>query len=172
MEEWKQIKGFEAYEISSFGNVRSRRGIQKQRLCTTGRPQASLYKDGKQYQIFNHRLVAEAFIPNPNNKPQIDHIDRNRTNNHISNLRWVSASTNQQNTIKKKHNTSGFKNVFKYEYVGKKVHTIKWFSSFSFNFKKYTSEFFNTTDEAHQWYITHLALLTDQGQDNRLHGDA
>ena len=151
MEEWKQIQGFESYEVSTHGNVRSKRGLLKQRLCTSGRPQASLHKDGKQHQIFNHRLVANAFIPNPDNKPQIDHIDRNRTNNHISNLRWVTQSENQQNTTKKKHNTSGFKSVFKYEYVGTRTHTQKWFSSFSFNHQIFRSQFFDTPEQAYQW---------------------
>jgi len=171
MEEWKPIKDFENYEISSFGRVRSSRGIQKPRLTTRGRLQASLYKDGKQYQIFNHRLVAEAFIPNPENKPQIDHIDRDPKNNNITNLRWVSQSQNLQNTIKRKHNTSGFKNVFKYEYQGKRIHTLKWFSTFRFDNTIYRSDFFDTPQEANEWYCVQLSKLNDAGQDNRTSRD-
>ena len=58
-----------------------------------------------------HRLIAKLWIPNPLNKPQVDHIDRNKMNNTVANLRWVTASENQLNrrpdTIPRSHNTSG-----------------------------------------------------------------
>ena len=63
----------------------------------------------KQKQYKKHRLIAEQFIPNPDNLPQIDHIDHDRKNNRISNLRWVSASTNQ-------YNKTSFKGV-RYEFI-------------------------------------------------------
>lgn len=50
------------------------------------------------HHYFVHRLIAETFIPNPDNKPFVDHIDRNRQNNNVSNLRWVTAEENQNNT--------------------------------------------------------------------------
>ena len=58
-----------------------------------------------------HRLVALHYIPNPENKPCVDHIDRNRTNNHISNLRWVTHLENNQNVGMSINNTSGIKNI-------------------------------------------------------------
>ncbi len=63
--------------------------------------------DGVKRNMRVHRLVAETFLPNDNNLPQVDHIDRNRINNHISNLRWVTHSENMINrdmtNIKKKN---------------------------------------------------------------------
>ena len=60
------------------------------------------FKNPKSHRV--HRVVALHYIPNPNNYPQIDHIDRNKTNNHISNLRWCNNSMNQQNIGLKKNN--------------------------------------------------------------------
>jgi hypothetical protein len=54
-------------------------------------------KDGKPSTKSVHRLVAEAFIPNPDSKAQVDHIDRNKANNVVNNLRWATAFENQQN---------------------------------------------------------------------------
>ena len=62
-----------------------------------------------------HRLLAINFIPNPENLPIIDHIDRIKTNNTLDNLRWTSNSTNQQNTTKRKNNTTGFKHIYTYK---------------------------------------------------------
>lgn len=57
-----------------------------------------VYIGGKKYLV--HRLVAECYIPNPNNKPQVDHINRNRDDNRVENLRWATNSDNQRNTVK------------------------------------------------------------------------
>ena len=114
MEEiWKKIDDYE-YEVSTLGNVR-RIGsdkVLKPGICTGGYYQVSLYKNGKAKSKQIHRLVAIAFIPNPENKVCVDHIDNNRTNNHISNLRWCNISENNCNRAKNcKKNTSGFKGV-------------------------------------------------------------
>jgi hypothetical protein len=58
-----------------------------------------------------HRLVATAFLPNPKNKPCVDHIDNNRTNNNVSNLRWATVQENMMNCKLKSNNTSGTKGV-------------------------------------------------------------
>ena len=58
-----------------------------------------------------HRLLAQVFIPNPENLPLTDHIDQNKINNILDNLRWASHSTNQQNKKKGKRNTSGYYNI-------------------------------------------------------------
>ena len=66
-----------------------------------------------------HRLIALHYIPNPENKPEVDHIDRNKLNNDVTNLRWATISENGQNTAIYNTNISGIKNVF---YANKKQH--------------------------------------------------
>lgn len=88
----KRIKDFEDYSVDHDGNVYSyksgNRHKMKLSLDSKGRYlQVGLSKDGKVYKKLVHRLVAEAFIPNPNNFPEVDHIDKDKTNNRVSNLR-------------------------------------------------------------------------------------
>ena len=71
----------------------------------------SLRKDGNTHPYLVHRLVAEAFIPNPDDKPLVDHIDRNPLNNHASNLRWCSSAENNRNKTKQTNTSSSFKGV-------------------------------------------------------------
>jgi hypothetical protein len=98
MEKWKIIKGYNNYEVSNMGNIRN---IKNKKLLKfsnhKGYNRVGLY-DGfnKKQKIFTaHRLVAEAFIPNPHNKPQVHHRDSVRNNNIISNLEWVTQSENE-----------------------------------------------------------------------------
>ena len=100
-EKWKDIEGYEGlYQISNLGRIRSfynyRRdgtNILKPRL-KRGYYQVGLRKNGERKWHHLHRLVAKAFIPNPNNLPQINHKDENKTNNVIDNLEWCSVSYN------------------------------------------------------------------------------
>lgn len=126
MEEWRDVVGYEMnYQVSSFGNVKS-----KPRQKRTGR---ILKQNIQRYKCVSlsqnnvikthtiHRLVAEAFLLNPENLPEIDHIDRNKHNNAVSNLRWVSKSQNQENRGTPIHNTSGEKYIqTQYRVCGKK----------------------------------------------------
>jgi hypothetical protein len=99
MEEYKSIDGYENYEVSNRGNVRNKKTgrILKLNNEKWGYKTVSLcnFDNKKTFKV--HRLVALSFIPNFDNKPFIDHIDRNKQNNIITNLRWVSTSENGMN---------------------------------------------------------------------------
>ncbi len=104
-EEWRQVVGFEDYEVSDCGEVRN---IKTKRLLTFfqdkgGYYRVSLRKNGQPTNKLVHRIVAEAFLTNPENKPCVDHIDTVRTNNTVSNLRWVTHKENANNELSKKH---------------------------------------------------------------------
>jgi hypothetical protein len=94
MEIWKTVEGLDEYQISNLGNVKSFRLNKSGKAMIARKSQRYLMVKmrGKDKKI--HRLVAETFIPNPDNKPQINHIDGNRHNNHCSNLEWVDTSEN------------------------------------------------------------------------------
>jgi hypothetical protein len=101
-ETWKDIPEFEnLYQVSNLGNVRSSRGkVQKLQVNKFGYLRATLHKNRKEHKIFAHRLVAFAFIPNPENKIEVNHIDGNKQNNRLENLEWNSKSENILNAFK------------------------------------------------------------------------
>lgn len=113
MEEiWKPIKGYEGlYEVSNLGRVKSlsRKSTYTGRMYETKilKPHVNtkmyldvdLCRNGVQKRHRIHRLVAEMFIPNPNNKPQVNHIDCDKSNNRIDNLEWCDNSENQKHAF-------------------------------------------------------------------------
>lgn len=102
---WKDIKGFEnLYQINEKGEVFSlkTRRLLKPQIGTHGYLVITLRRDGKNIGRQIHRMIAEAFIPNPENKPCIDHINAIRTDNRIDNLRWCTYKENNNNPIFKK----------------------------------------------------------------------
>ena len=113
MEIYKIIKKFENYEISNFGNVKNIKTgrILKPVINSNGYLQVILSKDKKKYTHYVHRLLAQNFIPNPNNKLCIDHINNDKLDNSLTNLRWASFSENNRNKSMYKNNTSGIKGV-------------------------------------------------------------
>lgn len=112
---WKPVKGFEGlYEVSNLGKIKSierkiqrenwgflsvREKILKQNIGTTGYYQVSLWKNNKGHIRKVHRIVAEAFIPNIQNKRIVDHIDTNPLNNNATNLRWATDKENANNPL-------------------------------------------------------------------------
>jgi len=96
--EIRDLKGFEGlYKVGSDGVLYSVKsyGLKKLKGGSDGRyKHHSLRKDGKQYQRTLHSIVAETFIPNPEGKREVNHIDGNKLNNDVSNLEWVSRSEN------------------------------------------------------------------------------
>ena len=101
---WKDVVGYEGlYQVSNLGNAKAlnfknKRGfnaILKNDICK-GYHQITIYKNRKGNRFKVHRLVAFAFIPNPNNFPQINHKDGNKENNDVVNLEWCTNSHNQK----------------------------------------------------------------------------
>ena len=87
---------FSGYTIREDGEVRSRFGrVVKQQFDGPGYARVELWENGKGRKYLVHRLLAQAFIPNPDRKPQVNHIDGDKANNALTNLEWVTQSENQ-----------------------------------------------------------------------------
>lgn len=136
MEEiWKDIEEYEGYyQVSNLGNVKRLGGIVmmkdgrtktvkemvlKQSLAGRGYPFVGLCKNGEVKDKNIHRLVAEAFIPNPKNLPQVNHKDEDKTNNCVDNLEWCTALYNL--TFNNRHIKAGLKERGKQPHNNKQV---------------------------------------------------
>lgn len=144
-EEWLPVGGYEGlYEVSNLGRVRSveryifDHGLETERYVpsTVLKPWRSSHKtkdhvyyqmvtlcrNGKIKRVGVHRLVAKAFIPNPLNKPQINHIDGNPQNNNVKNLEWVTNGENSQHAYDNNLNQEG---QLRIEYQGE-IHSLTY----------------------------------------------
>lgn len=96
------IKEFEGYyQSDEYGNIKSVRS-NKLLSASTKKPYlgVTLCVDGKKYYKSPHRIVAEHFVPNPENKPEVNHLDGNKHNNYYKNLAWSTKKENKQHAIK------------------------------------------------------------------------
>ena len=141
VEVWKDIPDYEGlYQISNLGRVKrlshkrfDRNQILKERIVKTTYPKngwypyLSLCKNGiyKNYSI--HRLLAEVFIPNPNNYPVINHIDGNKQNNSLDNLEWCTYSHNNKEACRLKLNKGTAKTTLQFDKNGNFIK--EWFST-------------------------------------------
>ena len=141
MEIWKDIKGYEGiYQVSSYGQIRSldrfsrykgrddknriEKGKAKHPTQTNkGYLKITLFKNGKGETREIQRIVAETFIDNPFCKDQVNHIDGNKTNNHVENLEWVTPRENTLHSLNVLHH--GIKTVSQYDIDGNFIRTYK-----------------------------------------------
>ena len=113
IEQWRLISGYDNYEISSHGRVRNNTNgyILKTPTSKDVYQRSELSKNGKKKKHLVHRLVAFAFLDRNEGQTEVDHIDHNRFNNMVNNLRWVTSSENQRNRSICTTNTSGVSGV-------------------------------------------------------------
>ena len=154
---WKPIKDFPNYSISYNGIVMNTATNRVVKGCIIKFPNTNyrnlkLRNDKKRYTLKLHRVLAIAFIPNPDNLPFIDHIDGNGLNNHLDNLRWCSNSDNNQNKEVQKNNKLGIKNI-NYDSKQNRYTFQKKYR------KKLFQKYFKTLEEAieckNEWYDNH-----------------
>ena len=109
MEIWKDIEGYEGlYQVSNYGNIRSLNYRNKSQIHNLtlkvrkrdGYLTVGLTKNNRNKTFIVHRVVAKAFIPNPDNLPQVNHKDENKSNNNASNLEWCTCKYNIQYSVK------------------------------------------------------------------------
>ena len=97
LEIYRDIKGYEDYQVTSWGRVynKAHEKFVNPEVNFKGYLRVDLYRNHERKHMKVHRLVAEAFIPNPENKPQVNHIDGNKRNNSVTNLEWVTDAENK-----------------------------------------------------------------------------
>ena len=115
-EQWRTVSGYPNYQVSNVGrvmNIKTGQVLKLKSNITTGYTSLKLSSKGIQVDVYIHRLIAEAFLPAPDDPSFrcVDHIDRDRSNNTLSNLRWVSNSYNQANRTKSLYKSSQYKGV-------------------------------------------------------------
>ena len=163
------VKGYEnLYEVSNLGRVSNYRKVLKTYTLNSGYLAMKLVKDGGRKSVLLHRLVAEHFIPNPENKLEVNHINGDKTDNRVENLEWVTSSENKKhalNTGLKEYNipTKGQKlgNSSQYHNVTWDKARSKWKAHIRHENKNWFPKRFDTELEAARhvnWILDELGL--------------
>jgi hypothetical protein len=139
---WLPIKDYPNYEVSITGSVRNinSKRILKPSINRNGYYFLELNKNNQRKIFKVHRLVCLSFIPNLKNKKCVDHVDNNKFNNTISNLRWCDSFENQHNRQLNKNNKSSVKGV--------RFENNKWRAQIRFNNKSIHIGYFTNLDDA------------------------
>lgn len=99
MELWKEIDNYSNYMVSNYGRIMNTKTGSILKGDKQRYHRVQLGKGNPKLSV--HRLVADAFIPNPNNLPEVNHIDENKLNNYVGNLEWVTSAQNKQHSYSK-----------------------------------------------------------------------
>lgn len=120
---WVNFNSF--IEVSNNGEIKSHGKLIKGEICKAGYRRIHVSHNGTQYKFLVHRLVAMAFIPNPDNLPCVNHKDGNKLNNNVDNLEWVTHSENQKHAYRTGlKSANGIKNGH-HKLTEKEVETIR-----------------------------------------------
>lgn len=117
IEIWKNINGYDDYQASNLGRIKTiaNSASRKERILKPlthprGYFRVALWRNGKSKFLFIHRIIAITFIDNPDNKPTVNHIDGNKSNNYSNNLEWTTYRENMNHAIENKISACGERN--------------------------------------------------------------
>ena len=188
IEEWKSVVGYEGlYEVSSYGRVRSLDRYDRMNrfwkgrilnLCTDGGGYlfVALSSNGKEKNYLVHRMVAQAFIPNPDNLPEVNHKDEDKMNNSVDNLEWCDREYNiNYGTIKDRIRNTAIKNGY-WSGLSKKEYFKRYRNEHIEHLKEYQREYNQKNREkrseqqreySKNYYHKNREKLCEQKKENR-----